>query len=113
MASALEVSREQLCETLDCAGDMVLVDARSPISYVAARLPGAINIPTGTVDERAPRRIPDRDTEVVVYCQGGSCDASVAVAGRLIELGYQKVRQYVGGKQDWEEAGLPLEGGRT
>ena len=107
-----EVSREELCETLDC-GDVVLVDARSPISWAASRLPGAVNIPTGAVDEQAPRRIPDRNTELVVYCGGGACAASMAVAGRLVELGYQHVRHYPGGTRDWQDAGLPLEGGRA
>jgi rhodanese-related sulfurtransferase len=108
-----DVSREELCETLDCGGDVVLVDARSPISWAASRLPGAVNIPSGTVDEHAPRRIPDRDADVVVYCGGGECRASLSVAGRLRELGYRNVRHYPGGRDDWADAGLPLEGGRA
>ena len=65
------------------------------------------------MEERAPRHIPDRQTAVVVYCGGDACDASTAVAGKLAELGYSNVRHYGGGKRDWEEAGLPLEGGRA
>jgi rhodanese-related sulfurtransferase len=107
-----DVSRDELCESVEC-GEVVLVDARSPVSWAAQRLPGAINIPTGTVDERAPGRIPDRSTKVVVYCGGGACEASLSVAGRLVELGYDNVRHYSGGKQDWEQAGLTLEGGRA
>jgi len=107
-----DVGRDELCESVEC-GEVVLVDARSPISWAAQRLPGAINIPTGTVDERAPQRIPDRNTEVVVYCGGGACKASLAVAGRLVELGYRNVRHYPGGKEEWTAAGLPLEGGRV
>jgi rhodanese-related sulfurtransferase len=34
----------------------------------------------------------------------------VVVARRLVELGYENVRHYPGGKRDWLEAGLPLEG---
>ena len=112
MPSAPEVSREELCAALDC-GDVLLVDARSPMSWAAARIPGAVNIPTASVDELASRRIPDRATDVVVYCGGGACDASTAVAGRLLELGYENVRHYSGGKEDWAQAGLPLEGGRA
>ena len=59
------------------------------------------------------RRIPDRDTEVVVYCANPDCESSVEVAERLVELGYTRVSHYAGGKQDWREAGLPLEGGRV
>jgi rhodanese-related sulfurtransferase len=65
------------------------------------------------VDDRARRRIPDAKTEVVVYCADLTCDSSVAVANRLIGLGYRNVRHYAEGKRDWVKAGLPLEGGRV
>ena len=70
-------------------------------------------MPPETVDGRAVRLIPNRDTEIVVYCTSPTCDASVTVATRLIALGYTDVRHYAGGKRDWADAGLPLEGGRV
>jgi rhodanese-related sulfurtransferase len=107
------VDREQLLEMMERGDDFVLIDALSPISFAALRLPGAVNIPPGTVAERAPRRIPDPATEVIVYCQNPACDASVEVAERLIELGYLNVGHYAGGRDDWAAAGLLLEGGRA
>ena len=107
------VSRESLWEKIQSGDELVLVDALSPISYAASHLPGAINLPPDAVDERAPRRIPDLDTHVVVYCASSTCDSSVVVALRLIELGYRNVSHYVEGKRAWVDAGLPLEGGRV
>ena len=107
------VDREQLCEQIERGGDVVLVDAQPPISFAASHLPGAINIPPASDDERAPRRIPDRESEIVVYCTSPTCDASVEVGKRLLELGYRNVRHYPGGKDEWAAAGLPLEGGRA
>jgi rhodanese-related sulfurtransferase len=89
------------------------VDALSPIAFAGARLPGAINITPDRVDTLAERRIPDRETEVVVYCANPECESSVAVAAKLIELGYENVHHFSGGKQEWRQAGLPLEGGRV
>jgi rhodanese-related sulfurtransferase len=94
-------------------GEVVLVDALSLISYAASHLPGAVHIPPDLVDERAPRRIPDLDSEVVVYCSNPDCESSVDVGKRLVELGYTNVRHFPGGKREWTEAGLPLEGGRV
>jgi rhodanese-related sulfurtransferase len=108
-----EIDRENLWQKIERGHELVLVDALSPISYAGAHLPGAINIPPQSVDELAERRIPDRDLEVVVYCANPGCESSVEVAARLIELGYRNVRHYAGGKADWREAGLPLEGGRV
>ena len=114
MATALvEIGREELLQRLEGDDDFVLVDALGPISYGAAHLPGAINIPPERVDDVATRRIPDLGTPVVVYCANPSCESSVDVAQRLVELGYRNVLHYAGGKEDWAAAGLPLEGARV
>jgi rhodanese-related sulfurtransferase len=107
------VTREELWEKIQRGDDFVLVDALSPMSYAVSHLPGAIHIPPGSVDYRAPRAIPDLGAEVVVYCSSATCDSSVEVANRLIELGYRNVVHYADGKDAWKEAGLPLEGGRV
>jgi rhodanese-related sulfurtransferase len=112
-ATLVQISRERLWQKIERGDTFVLVDALSPMSYAASHLPGAISMPPGRVDELAVRRIPDLDTEVVVYCSGSTCDSSVTVANRLIELGYRNVAHYAGGKGDWTGAGLPLEGGRA
>ena len=108
-----EISREGLWQKIQRGDEFVLIDALAPISYAAAHLPGAISMPPEFVSARAKRRIPNPNTEVVVYCTNATCDASVVVANRLVELGYQNVHHYAGGKADWVEAGLPLEGGRV
>ncbi len=107
------ISREELREKIERRDDFVLVDALSPMSFALSHLPGAVNLTPGWVDDRARRRIPDRMTEIVVYCQSSDCDSSVKVANRLIELGYRNIRHYAEGKSDWIDAGLPLEGGRV
>src|SRR5262245_47287222 len=60
--------------------DFVLVDARSPMAFAQSRLPGAVNLPSIWVDERARKVIPDGDTEIVVYCENTDCDSSTSVA---------------------------------
>jgi rhodanese-related sulfurtransferase len=112
-ATLRHVSREDLWQKIQRRDEFVLVDALAPISYAMSHLPGAINLTPGWVDDRARRRIPDLNTEIVVYCESSDCESSVNVANRLIELGYQNVGHYTEGKRDWTEAGLPLEGGRV
>jgi rhodanese-related sulfurtransferase len=111
--AAAEISREELRAKMDRAESLVLVDALSPMSYAFSHLPGAVNLPPIWVDEKARRRIPDLDAEIVVYCESETCDSSIVVANRLIELGYRHVAHYAGGRRDWADAGLPLEGGRV
>jgi rhodanese-related sulfurtransferase len=49
---------------------------------------------------------------VVVYCASDTCANSHEAAQALEGAGYRDVSVYVGGKKDWNEAGLPLEGMR-
>jgi rhodanese-related sulfurtransferase len=103
------IDRESLRQRIERGDRFVLVDALPPMSYATSHLPGAISIPPEWVDERAPRRIPDLDTEIVVYCADVTCDSSVLVANRLQELGYRNVLHYAEGKRDWVAAGLSLD----
>ena len=113
MSTALaQIDRDALWDRIRSGHDFVLVDARSPMSFALAHLPGAVNLTRRWADERASWYIRGLDSEVVVYCENLDCDASVVVASRLVELGYRNVADYPGGKEDWTAAGLPLEGAR-
>jgi rhodanese-related sulfurtransferase len=110
MSEVERIRRDELWRKIQAGDEFVLVDALAPIAFARTRLPGAVNLTTDWVDSRAERWIPDRTTEVVVYCSDEDCDSSVVVARRLLARGYANVRHYAGGKRDWIEAGLPLEG---
>ena len=110
MTGVPRIERDELLELIETGAPLVLVDALAPMSYAHSHLPGAINLIPERVDDEARRRIPDLDANVVVYCANESCESSVEVAERLVELGYTHVRHYPGGKSEWTEAGLPLEG---
>jgi rhodanese-related sulfurtransferase len=62
------------------------------------------------VKELAPKLLPDKQQEIVVYCASSTCNAAEHAARELTQMGYEDVRRYIGGKQDWIEAGLPLQG---
>jgi rhodanese-related sulfurtransferase len=104
-----EIVREELKAKLDRGDELVLVEALPPRYYEDAHLPGAINIPHDRVDELAPTFLPDKGAEIVVYCSNKACQNSSQAARRLAALGYENVRDYEEGKQDWIQAGLPTE----
>ena len=106
-----EITREELRAKLDGGEDVVLVEALTTKHYEDAHLPGAINIPHTEVDELAPRLLPERSAQIVVYCSNRACQNSPQAARRLDALGYENVYDYEEGKQDWIEAGLPTESG--
>jgi rhodanese-related sulfurtransferase len=104
------VTLHELSGKLDARDPLVLVDALAPMVYAHSHLPGAINLPASGLDpELVARRIPARDAEIIVYCTSPECDDSIDTARRLRALGYANVRRYAGGKNEWRDAGLPLE----
>ena len=103
------IDRDELYAKLERGDDFVIVDALPPMSYAHSHLPGAINLPPRSVDASVAKRLPDRTVELVVYCANEECEDSVETSERLFALGYVNVRHYAGGKDDWRNAGLPLE----
>lgn len=104
------ISRQQLVTLLQADEPIVLVEALGPAFFADAHLPGAVNLPPALVEEVAESVIPHRDARIVVYCSR-SCEMSLDTARRLVALGYTRVEHYAGGKEDWAEAGLPVERG--
>jgi len=104
------VTADQLLRKIEEGDEFVLLDALAPMVYAHSHLPRAINLPPSAVDPSiVARRIPDRDTLIIVYCANPNCEDSVATAQRLQALGYTNVHHYPGGKNEWRDAGLPLE----
>ena len=91
-------------------GQAVFVDARPPYEYVEAHIPGALNIPWEEIEYYAAEveSLP-RDSTIVVYCAGESCDLSIHLGDHLAELGFGHVRVFFGGWLEWTDAGYPVE----
>jgi rhodanese-related sulfurtransferase len=103
-----KITREELQARLQRKTPVILVEALPEKYYRDAHLPGAINIPHDEVDAVAPRLLPDKAAEIVVYCANGPCKNSGIAAERLAALGYANVTDYHEGKADWIAAGLPV-----
>jgi rhodanese-related sulfurtransferase len=103
-----EISRDELKQKLDHPKKLVLVDVLSEDEFRELHLPSAINIPVDQLRRLAPEQMPNKDVEVIVYCSVATCQASENAAKELSDLGYSNVRRYVGGKQDWVQAGMPV-----
>ena len=105
-----EIDREELKQKLAHPKKSVLVETLPPEQFRKAHLPGAINIPSDQIRNVAAELLPNKGLEVIVYCAGPSCHASREAADELTGMGYANVRHYVGGKEDWIQAGLPVAG---
>ena len=90
-------------------GNATLLEALPEMYFRKGHLPGAIHFPHDQVDALEPVVLGDKDAEILVYCANAACKNSGIAAERLTALGYRNVSVFVGGKKEWEEAGLSLE----
>lgn len=103
------ISRTTIQQHLQAGTRMTLVEALPEKYYRDGHLPGAIHLPHDQVRQLAAERLPDKNAFIVVYCANAPCQNSRIAAQTLAALGYANVHEYVEGKQDWVDAGLPLE----
>jgi len=104
------VTASELSEQIKSGQPPIIVNVLSAESYTSGRIKGSVNIPLGEVETLAPKVIPDKTAEIVVYCGGYKCGASIAAGTALKNLGYTNVADYKGGIQEWTKQGLPVEG---
>ncbi len=107
------VNRNELQARLGANPDLVLLEALPEKYYNDGHLPGALHFPHDQARALAPRVVPDKGTEIVVYCASRTCQNSHIAASVLTQIGYVNVSVYAGGKQDWSEARPATETGRA
>ena len=100
------ISREELEAGL---GSLTVVDALPPAPYGQRHLPGALNVVREDADEWIAAALPERAATIVTYSTDAGCSRGPELAERLEALGYEDVRSYGGGIEDWVGAGLPVE----
>jgi rhodanese-related sulfurtransferase len=88
-------------------GGRLFVDCRTSKEFKMGHIPGAMNIPRGLLEFKVGSKIPDKNTEVVMYCKKGGrgCLATCT----LCRMGYKNASNMNGGWMAWEKAGYPVE----
>jgi len=62
------ISRDELKDKLDRSDRFQLVETLPKIAFEHGHLPGAINLPPDQITELAPKLLPAKDADIVVYC---------------------------------------------
>ena len=104
------LTAQALMQKIKSGHPPIIVDVLGASSYNAKHLKGAISIPYNKVEELAPQVLPDKNAEIVVYCAGYLCGASLTAAKSFKGLGYTNVHDFKGGLQEWAAHKLPFEG---
>lgn len=99
------ITAEQLRSMQDRNEDLVLINTLSPGSFEQMKIAGAINVPQDHDDfvDRVESLAGGRDKTVVVYCASAECQSSAKAAEKLEKAGFEKVFDFEGGYEAWEQ----------
>ena len=89
---------------LDSSEKPILVDVREDSEWARGHVPGAIHLGRGVIERDIERTIPDKTSQIVLYCGGGF--RSALAADNLRKMGYTNVISMDGGWRGWTEAAL-------
>jgi len=85
-----------------------LIDVREDNEWQLARAGGSIHLAKGIIERDIEEKVPDKATEVILYCGGGF--RSALAADVLQQMGYTNVHSMAGGWKAWKDSGAPVEG---
>jgi rhodanese-related sulfurtransferase len=83
-----------------------LFDVREESEFERAFIPGAKHLGRGVLEVKIVGIVPDKSTDLVLYCGGGY--RSALAAANLVKMGYTRVTSMDGGFRGWLEAGYPV-----
>ena len=104
-----EVTVEKAREVLELfSGDeTILIDVREDHEWEQGHAKGAEHMGKGIIERDIEKTVPDKQTQIILYCGGGYRSALAADA--LQKMGYASVSSLAGGWKAWKDSGAPIE----
>ena len=104
-----EVNVEETRNRLE-TGKARLIDVREESEWEAGHALGAQHIGKGVIERDIEQKVPDKNSELILYCGGGF--RSALSADNLQKMGYTNVLSMSGGWRAWQAAGAPVAKGK-
>ena len=101
-----EVSVADARARLAADQNVQLIDVREDNEWLAGHAVGAKHLGKGIIERDIELEVPDKATELILYCGGGF--RSALVADVLQEMGYTNSWSMAGGWKAWKDSGAPV-----
>lgn len=102
-----EVTVEETQQRLKQNPNAKLIDVREDNEWQAGHAAGAEHLGKGIFERDVEEKVPDRSTELILYCGGGF--RSALAADVLQQMGYTNVFSMAGGWKAWRESGANIQ----
>lgn len=83
-----------------------LIDVREDNEWRGGHAVGAKHLGKGIIERDIEQQVPDKATELILYCGGGF--RSALVADVLQQMGYTNAWSMAGGWKAWKDSGAPV-----
>jgi rhodanese-related sulfurtransferase len=100
-----EVTVEQTRKRMDGDPRVKLLDVREDNEWQAGHAAEAEHLGKGIIERDIEQMVPEKSTELILYCGGGY--RSALAADVLQQMGYTNVFSMAGGWKAWKDAGAP------
>ena len=104
-----EVTVAETRERMKANDSVRLIDVREDNEWEAAHAAGAEHLGKGIIERDIEAEVPDKGTQVILYCGGGF--RSALAADVLQQMGYTNVFSMAGGWKAWKDSGASIEEG--
>ena len=101
-----EVTVDETRERMQSDKQVRLIDVREDNEWQAAHAAGAEHLGKGIIERDIEATVPDKATEVILYCGGGF--RSALAADVLQQMGYTNVFSMAGGWKAWKDSGADI-----
>lgn len=102
-----EITIKEVRRRQEAGETFAFIDVREDREWNKDRAAGSRHLGRGIIERDIVDQIPDKASEIVLYCGGGF--RSALSADNLQKMGYTNVWSMIGGIRAWREAGYPLE----
>ena len=102
-----QTTPDEVMTRLEKDDPIVLVDTREDNEWQKGHIVSAIHLGRGIIERDIVKVIPDKSTEIILYCGGGY--RSALAADNLQKMGYTNVCSMDGGWRKWKELDFPTE----
>jgi phage shock protein E len=92
------ISQQDAKKRTESGKNVLLIDVRTPEEYRNIRINNSISVPLSNLKLNIEKVAPNRDTEIIIYCQSGA-RASTA-CNELVKMGYTNISN-MGGIMSW------------
>ncbi len=100
-----EITYSELRALVESYKGPLLLDCRAEEYWLWETIPGSKNLRWKEIGRRASSVVPNKEEQIVTFCQSFLCPASQRAYAELESLGYLNLWEFSGGVEEWRTRG--------